>query len=204
MIQEDSTCLEATKPVCHNYWACDFGSWWWTGKPGVLQSIGLQRVGRDWGAVLNWPLVLNIRRLLPTLELVSWPNLGVTRIREHTLRQVPTAWHWTLGAPHCPEMELHDPSQLPPPTSILSLWCNRHWTSVCFPGVQKMSLLWLWPHTEESLNNIWTYPLKSRIITDPHKLTHDDVHCGVAWKCENLKTEHPAVENWLNTGLVFP
>jgi len=23
------------------------GSWLWTGKPGVLQSIGLQRVGRD-------------------------------------------------------------------------------------------------------------------------------------------------------------
>ena len=24
------------------------GSWWWTGKPGVLQSMGLQRVGHDW------------------------------------------------------------------------------------------------------------------------------------------------------------
>ena len=23
-------------------------SWWWTGKPGVLQSRGLQRVGHDW------------------------------------------------------------------------------------------------------------------------------------------------------------
>ena len=23
-------------------------SWWWTGRPGVLQSIGLQRVGHDW------------------------------------------------------------------------------------------------------------------------------------------------------------
>ena len=25
------------------------GSWWWTGKPGVLQSMGSQRVGHDWG-----------------------------------------------------------------------------------------------------------------------------------------------------------
>ena len=25
------------------------GSWWWTGKPGVLQSMGLQRVRHDWG-----------------------------------------------------------------------------------------------------------------------------------------------------------
>ena len=23
-------------------------SWWWTGKPGVLQSVGSQRVGHDW------------------------------------------------------------------------------------------------------------------------------------------------------------
>ena len=24
------------------------GSWWWTEKPGVLQSMGSQRVGHDW------------------------------------------------------------------------------------------------------------------------------------------------------------
>ena len=30
------------------------GSWWWTGKPGVLQSMGLQRVGHDWATELNW------------------------------------------------------------------------------------------------------------------------------------------------------
>ena len=24
------------------------GSWWWTGRPGVLQFIGLQRVGHNW------------------------------------------------------------------------------------------------------------------------------------------------------------
>ena len=30
------------------------GSWWWTGKPGVLQSMGSQRVGHDWATELNW------------------------------------------------------------------------------------------------------------------------------------------------------
>ena len=29
-------------------------SWWWTGKPGMLQSIGLQRVGHDWVTEVNW------------------------------------------------------------------------------------------------------------------------------------------------------
>ena len=30
------------------------GSWWWTGRPGVLQSMGSQRVGHDWVTELNW------------------------------------------------------------------------------------------------------------------------------------------------------
>ena len=31
-------------------WASSNSSWWWTGKPGMLQSIGLQRVRHDWVA----------------------------------------------------------------------------------------------------------------------------------------------------------
>ena len=34
-------------------WASS-GSWWWTGRPGMLQSMGSQRVGRDWAAELKW------------------------------------------------------------------------------------------------------------------------------------------------------
>ena len=30
-----------------------FGSWWWTGKPGVPQSMGPQRVRHDWLTELN-------------------------------------------------------------------------------------------------------------------------------------------------------
>ena len=30
------------------------GSWWWTGRPGMLQFMGLQRVGHDWVTELNW------------------------------------------------------------------------------------------------------------------------------------------------------
>ena len=29
-------------------------SWWWTGRPGVLQSMGSQGVGHDWATELNW------------------------------------------------------------------------------------------------------------------------------------------------------
>ena len=30
------------------------GSWWWTGRPGVLRFMGSQRVGHDWVTGLNW------------------------------------------------------------------------------------------------------------------------------------------------------
>ena len=39
--------------VWASYW-----SWWWTGKPGILQSMGSQRVRHDWATELN-PIVEN-------------------------------------------------------------------------------------------------------------------------------------------------
>ena len=41
----------------HRQWTgvwVNSGSWWWVGKPGMLQSMGSQRVGHDWVTVLNW------------------------------------------------------------------------------------------------------------------------------------------------------
>ena len=32
----------------------ELGSWWWTGRPGVLQFMESQRVGHDWETKLNW------------------------------------------------------------------------------------------------------------------------------------------------------
>ena len=34
-------------------WASS-GSWWWTGKPGILQSMGSQSGGLNWVIELNW------------------------------------------------------------------------------------------------------------------------------------------------------
>ena len=42
-------------------WA-SFGSWWWTGKPAVLQSIELQRVGHNWVTGLNWTELVHYDR----------------------------------------------------------------------------------------------------------------------------------------------
>ena len=40
-------------------WASS-GSWWWTGKPGMLQPMGLQRVGHDWATELKTVLVFSL------------------------------------------------------------------------------------------------------------------------------------------------
>ena len=38
------------------------GSWWWTGRPGVLQFMRSQRVGHDWVTQLNWTEWWNSRK----------------------------------------------------------------------------------------------------------------------------------------------
>ena len=35
-------------PIQQTWVWVNSGSWWWTAKPGMLESMGLQRVGHDW------------------------------------------------------------------------------------------------------------------------------------------------------------
>ena len=36
--------------------------WWWTGRPGVLQSMGWQRIRQNWVTELNWRMPFNQHR----------------------------------------------------------------------------------------------------------------------------------------------
>ena len=45
------------------------GSWWWTGKPGLLQFMGLHRVRQDW--VTDWLTRFKILLILPFPEIAS-------------------------------------------------------------------------------------------------------------------------------------
>ena len=40
-------------------WASS-GNWWWPGKPGMLQSMGSQKVEHKWATELNWSKNMNI------------------------------------------------------------------------------------------------------------------------------------------------
>ena len=60
-------------------------SWWWTGRLGVLQFMGLQRVGHDWVTELNW----TDWRLMLERSLMSPPpgKKASTQSRECLWRQ---------------------------------------------------------------------------------------------------------------------
>ena len=59
-------------------WVCvNSGSWWWTGRPGVLWFMGSQRVGHDWVTELNWKEVSTNKRkasldVNQVISLASW------------------------------------------------------------------------------------------------------------------------------------
>ena len=40
-------------------------SWWWTGRPGVVPSMGSQRVRHDWATELNWDEKANNEKWCP-------------------------------------------------------------------------------------------------------------------------------------------
>ena len=60
-----------------------FGSWWWTGRPGGLQSMGWQRVRHDWATELtdNWS-EMKVSQLSPTLcDPMNYTVHGILQAR---------------------------------------------------------------------------------------------------------------------------
>ena len=53
-------------------------SWWWTGRPGVLQFMGSQRVGHDWATELNWTelRLFSVMKWSESHSVVSFPSSG--------------------------------------------------------------------------------------------------------------------------------
>ena len=97
-------------------WASS-GSWWWTGKPGMLQFMGLQRVRHDWVTELNW---LSLRLVL---EPDGWIWMGAP-----TLGRCEAVWPWagslpSLSLDSSPVMwrELEPSSEL----RCRSKWCEQ-------------------------------------------------------------------------------
>ena len=50
------------------------GSWWWTGRPGMPQSIESQRVGHNWRTELNWTEFKRSMFLKVIENCIIWPK----------------------------------------------------------------------------------------------------------------------------------
>ena len=107
-------------------WVCiNSRSWWWTGKPGMLQSMGPQRIRHDWTNELNWDkkkvgLALSDRLLMTLTSIyeciymykyhispfVSWYTKINTDLLKLTLKLVIDylnscqMWYWFVNNSH--------------------------------------------------------------------------------------------------------
>ena len=70
-------------------------SWWWTGKPGMVQSMGLQRAGHDWVTELNWTVCGHGRNKLIFQEKLE-PSPIISTLRHWTTRnhRLSSCWAW--------------------------------------------------------------------------------------------------------------
>ena len=100
----------------------NYRSWWSTGKPGVLKSMGSQRVGHNWATELNWTEVtVIVVQSLSRIRLFETPwtvlcqaSLSFT-ISQSLLRFMSIQ----------PEM-LFGPSHLLPPSSHFAFSLSQH------------------------------------------------------------------------------
>ena len=145
----------------------DSSSWWWTGRPGVLQFMGSQKVGHDWATELNWSLWLYISP--------SFLNgLFICLYCSHLI--FPTPPFSIIGSfpaakllQSCPT--LCDPRDGSPPGSpSLGFSRQEHWSGLPFPSPTHESEKWkrsrwvvsdsLRPHGLQStrLLHPWDFP----------------------------------------------
>ena len=68
------------------------GSWWWTGRPGVLQFMGSQRVGHDWATQLNWTEGIGRCVILPCLIRILYSNISIWGLFKTVQRSFLSIW----------------------------------------------------------------------------------------------------------------
>ena len=70
------------------------GSWWWTGRPGVLRIMGLQRVRHDWVTELKYTLLcMSLTTLQNSYTQLTFFNLSNNKNYWKKRRNwMPSAW----------------------------------------------------------------------------------------------------------------
>ena len=81
-------------------WVCmNSGSWWWTGRPGVLPSMGSHRVGHDWATELSQlraSLVARTVKNLPEMQATWVQFLGREDLLEKEMATHSSTLAWRI------------------------------------------------------------------------------------------------------------
>ena len=104
-------------------WASS-GSWWWTWKPGVLQSMGSQIIGQNWvTALTNWltSMISNCLNLFFVIHIGLEGRAFTLQIR-----------NWGQGKTFMPRWA---------PTGSCSAWVSAHTVPLCFSSSGELLLL---------------------------------------------------------------
>ena len=123
----------------------DSRSWQWTGRPGVLQSTGSQRVGHDWVTELYWTELSN--------QIIDWGRISlfqlifqltdeteIIKIRISAFFK-PSEWldiginhhQWLLTSPQGKQPDASYRSA----QHLFALTTGSVWSSCQFPGTRE-------------------------------------------------------------------
>ena len=105
----------------------DSGSWWWTGRPGMLWFMGSQRVGHDWETELNWTLIEK-PHIGTSMDSHSWVEPFIWLIKPPDKWTKPTGTFLASPAPakYCQGI-LHDATWSTVADCGLNSSCTKSW-----------------------------------------------------------------------------
>ena len=125
----------------------NYRSWWWTGRPGVLQFMGSKRVRHDWATELNWCFwTVVLEKTLPSpLDCKEIQPVHSKGNQSWIFHWKDWCWSWN--------------------SNTLATWCEHltHWKrpwcwerlKMGWEGDERMRWLYITDTRDMSLSKLW-------------------------------------------------
>ena len=149
-------------PICWIWVWVSSRSWWWTGKPDMLQSMGSQRVGHDWATELTNSLLMEEHMWCPAIfysPSALSPFMTIISFEKHE----PFSLTPYLGVNSCSSLYFALQVLFPTFHQILSKWLPRGET-FSFPSCPSSSCP---KKTGRKLNGYLLFHKKKKNMTNP-------------------------------------
>ena len=135
----------------------DSGSWWWTGRPGVLWFMGSQTVRHDWGTELNW----TEQHVLLSIPINLSRSCSLGYYSNYSLIIITSIWLWAVKDHHLTSPAL---GFLLTPLLWEFFFNVDHFLSlywICYHIASVVHVLVFWPWSMGNLN----FPTRGQTLT---------------------------------------